>query len=135
MRLGLLNLNGGSRVVIQTDRGLAACPLARIPAHLVAILTDARMRRDTQRAASAAPLVDLASAAFHDMLFPVAELVAKASIAMTLEPGDLIVTGTPAGVGVARKPSLFMKHGDVCEVSVEGIGVLRNPIRVETSRS
>ena len=70
-------------------------------------------------------------ASTNDMLFPVAELVAKASIAMTLEPGDLIITGTPSGVGFARKPPLFMKNGDVCEVSVEGIGLLRNPVRDE----
>jgi acylpyruvate hydrolase len=68
-------------------------------------------------------------ASTSDLLFPVAELIARASEAMTLKPGDLIVTGTPAGVGFARKPPLFMKHGDVCEVEVQGIGTLRNPIR------
>lgn len=47
---------------------------------------------------------------------------------MALVPGDLIITGTPAGVGLARKPPLWMKPGDVCEVEVEGVGVLRNPI-------
>jgi 2-keto-4-pentenoate hydratase/2-oxohepta-3-ene-1,7-dioic acid hydratase in catechol pathway len=47
---------------------------------------------------------------------------------MTLEPGDVIITGTPAGVGYARKPPVFMKAGDVCEIEVEGIGVLSNPI-------
>jgi 2-keto-4-pentenoate hydratase/2-oxohepta-3-ene-1,7-dioic acid hydratase in catechol pathway len=47
---------------------------------------------------------------------------------MTLRPGDVLVTGTPAGVGFARKPPLFMKDGDVCEVEVEGIGLLRNNI-------
>jgi 2-keto-4-pentenoate hydratase/2-oxohepta-3-ene-1,7-dioic acid hydratase in catechol pathway len=69
----------------------------------------------------------------RDLLFPVAELIAKVSEAMTLEAGDIIITGTPSGVGFARKPPLFMKHGDVCAVEVEGIGVLRNPIRDETS--
>ena len=63
-----------------------------------------------------------------DMLFPVTELIARASEAMTLQPGDIIVTGTPAGVGFVRKPPLFMKGGDVCEVEIEGIGVLRNPV-------
>ena len=53
---------------------------------------------------------------------------------MTLEAGDVIVTGTPAGIGWARKPPLFMKPGDVCEVEVEGIGVLRNPIVDEAAR-
>ncbi len=50
---------------------------------------------------------------------------------MTLVQGDIIVTGTPAGVGFARKPPLFMKDGDVCEVEVEKIGVLRNPVADE----
>jgi 2-keto-4-pentenoate hydratase/2-oxohepta-3-ene-1,7-dioic acid hydratase in catechol pathway len=47
---------------------------------------------------------------------------------MTLEPGDVIITGTPAGVGYARKPPVFMKAGDMCEIEVDGIGVLSNPI-------
>jgi 2-keto-4-pentenoate hydratase/2-oxohepta-3-ene-1,7-dioic acid hydratase in catechol pathway len=63
-----------------------------------------------------------------DLIFPLTELIARASEAMTLVPGDILVTGTPAGVGFARKPPLFMKHGDVCEVEVEKIGVLRNPV-------
>ncbi len=64
----------------------------------------------------------------RDMIFDVATLVAACSEAMALVPGDLIITGTPAGVGLARKPPLWMKPGDVCEVEVEGVGVLRNPI-------
>jgi 2-keto-4-pentenoate hydratase/2-oxohepta-3-ene-1,7-dioic acid hydratase in catechol pathway len=47
---------------------------------------------------------------------------------MTLERGDLIITGTPAGVGVSRKPPEFMQHGETCEVVIEGIGTLTNPI-------
>jgi 2-keto-4-pentenoate hydratase/2-oxohepta-3-ene-1,7-dioic acid hydratase in catechol pathway len=50
---------------------------------------------------------------------------------MTLEPGDLIFTGTPPGVGIARKPPVLLKAGDVCEVEVAGIGVLRNPCVAE----
>lgn len=68
-------------------------------------------------------------ASIDDMVFPVAKLVAILSSFMTLVPGDVIVTGTPSGVGVARKPQLFMKHGDVCEVEIEGIGILSNPIK------
>lgn len=71
------------------------------------------------------------SASTNDMVFSVVDLVFFASETMTLEPGDVIVTGTPAGVGFARKPPLYMKDGDVCEVEVEGIGLLRNPIRDE----
>ena len=63
-----------------------------------------------------------------DMVFGAAELVALLSEAMTLEPGDIIVTGTPAGVGMSRTPPLFMKPGDVCEVEIEGLGTLRNPV-------
>ena len=68
------------------------------------------------------------SATTADLIFDVATLVALVSEAMTLEPGDLIITGTPAGVGAARKPPVFMKAGDICEVEIEGIGILRNPI-------
>ncbi|KRW96841.1 hypothetical protein AQY21_06905 [Paracoccus sp. MKU1] len=50
---------------------------------------------------------------------------------MTLKPGDVIVTGTPSGVGLARKPQLWMKDGDICEVEIDGIGILSNPIRDE----
>ncbi len=71
------------------------------------------------------------SASTDTMVFDVASLIAIISEAITLEPGDVIVTGTPAGVGAARKPPLFMKPGDVCEVEVEGIGLLVNPIAQE----
>jgi 2-keto-4-pentenoate hydratase/2-oxohepta-3-ene-1,7-dioic acid hydratase in catechol pathway len=67
----------------------------------------------------------------RDLIFPVDELVSVTSEVMTLEPGDIIVTGTPSGVGAFRKPPLWMKDGDVCEVEVEKIGVLRNPIKDE----
>ncbi|MCB1739353.1 MAG: fumarylacetoacetate hydrolase family protein [Gammaproteobacteria bacterium] len=63
-----------------------------------------------------------------DMLFGVAETIELLTECMTLEPGDILVMGTPSGVGHARKPPLWMKAGDVCEIEVERIGVLRNPI-------
>ncbi|HZA51915.1 MAG TPA: fumarylacetoacetate hydrolase family protein [Myxococcaceae bacterium] len=72
-------------------------------------------------------------ASTRDLIFPVAELIAYVSEAVMLRPGDVIVTGTPSGVGFARKPPLFMKDGDVCEIEVERIGVLRNPIRDEAA--
>lgn len=62
------------------------------------------------------------------MLFPVADLIHRLSKAMTLLPGDVIATGTPSGVGYARTPPLFMKEGDICEVEIEGVGRLRNPV-------
>jgi len=68
-----------------------------------------------------------------DMVFSVAKLISILSEAITLSPGDILVTGTPSGVGAARKPPLFMKHGDVCEVEIEGIGILRNKIEDEWS--
>ena len=71
------------------------------------------------------------SAVTSDMLFPVAETIAILTECMTLEPGDLIVMGTPAGVGYARKPPVWMKAGDVVEVEIENIGVLSNPIADE----
>jgi len=63
-----------------------------------------------------------------DMVFDVATQIALLSEVMTLSPGDVFVTGTPAGIGYSRKPQLFMKPGDICEVEIEGIGILRNPI-------
>jgi len=63
------------------------------------------------------------------LLFGVRDLVSFTSRALTLLPGDLILTGTPAGVGVFRDPKVSLRHGDVVEVEVEGIGVLRNPVR------
>ena len=63
-----------------------------------------------------------------DFIFPIDDLIAKLSECMTLEVGDVIVTGTPAGVGYARNPPVFMKDGDVCEIEIEGIGVLSNPV-------
>jgi 2-keto-4-pentenoate hydratase/2-oxohepta-3-ene-1,7-dioic acid hydratase in catechol pathway len=68
-------------------------------------------------------------ASIDDMVFSVAKLVAILSSFMTLVPGDVIVTGTPSGVGVARQPQLFMKDGDICEVEIEGIGILSNPVK------
>ncbi|SNY92399.1 2-keto-4-pentenoate hydratase/2-oxohepta-3-ene-1,7-dioic acid hydratase (catechol pathway) [Cohaesibacter sp. ES.047] len=58
-------------------------------------------------------------------------LIAYCSTILPLLPGDVIVSGTPGGVGSKRTPPLFMKEGDVCEVEVSGIGILRNPVRAE----
>ena len=59
-----------------------------------------------------------------NMMFPVAETIVYATQGMTLEPGDLLLTGTPSGVGHARKPPVWMRPGDVCEIDIEGIGIL-----------
>ena len=66
-----------------------------------------------------------------DLIFDVPFLVAFASTGLTLEPGDLILTGTPAGVGYAREPRISLAPGDVVEVRVEGIGSLTNPCVAE----
>ena len=58
-------------------------------------------------------------------------LIEMISVAMTLERGDVIITGTPDGVGAARKPPIFMRPGDVFEVEIEGIGVLSNVVMDE----
>jgi 2-keto-4-pentenoate hydratase/2-oxohepta-3-ene-1,7-dioic acid hydratase in catechol pathway len=66
------------------------------------------------------------------MIFAIPKLIAYASTIFTLVPGDVIATGTPAGVGWSRKPQRFMKAGDVVEVEIEGIGTLRNPVVAQT---
>jgi 2-keto-4-pentenoate hydratase/2-oxohepta-3-ene-1,7-dioic acid hydratase in catechol pathway len=62
------------------------------------------------------------------LIFSISKLIAYSSTIFTLVPGDVIVTGTPAGVGWSRKPPRFMQAGDVVEVEIEGIGILRNPV-------
>jgi 2,4-diketo-3-deoxy-L-fuconate hydrolase len=62
------------------------------------------------------------------MIFSVAELVSFLSQGMTLEPGDVIITGTPPGVGMARDPQLWMKPGDEVSIEIEGLGTLTNPV-------
>jgi len=61
----------------------------------------------------------------------IAETIVLITECMTLEPGDVVITGTPAGVGYARTPPVFMKPGDICEVEIEGIGILSNSIADE----
>ena len=63
-----------------------------------------------------------------ELIFGVRAIVAHASSVLTLEPGDLILTGTPAGVGIFRKPPVALQDGDEVEIEIEGIGTLRNPV-------
>jgi 2-keto-4-pentenoate hydratase/2-oxohepta-3-ene-1,7-dioic acid hydratase in catechol pathway len=70
----------------------------------------------------------LQSSTTGQMVFGVAELIAFISRTLTLEPGDLIATGTPPGVGFARKPPIWLRDGDRVEVEIEGIGTLANPV-------
>jgi 2-keto-4-pentenoate hydratase/2-oxohepta-3-ene-1,7-dioic acid hydratase in catechol pathway len=62
------------------------------------------------------------------MIVPVAETLRLLTEVLVLEPGDVVVMGTPAGVGYARKPPVWMKAGDTIEIEIEGIGVLSNPV-------
>lgn len=67
-------------------------------------------------------------APISDLIFDVESLIVTLSAVMTLEPGDVIATGTGAGVGIGFDPPRFLAHGDVVEVSIDGIGTLRNPV-------
>ncbi|MEQ1883863.1 MAG: fumarylacetoacetate hydrolase family protein [Bryobacteraceae bacterium] len=71
------------------------------------------------------------SANTNDLIFDVATLISCLTEAVSLEVGDVIVSGTPAGIGLFREPKLYMKPGDTVEVEIEGIGLLRNPIADE----
>ncbi len=73
------------------------------------------------------------SANTTDMIWGVAETIALLTECMTLEPGDVIIMGTPAGVGQARTPPVWMKHGDVIDIDIERVGLLSNPIRDEAA--
>jgi 2-keto-4-pentenoate hydratase/2-oxohepta-3-ene-1,7-dioic acid hydratase in catechol pathway len=66
-----------------------------------------------------------------DMIFDSEALIVYTSAAITLEPGDVIATGTPSGVGMGRNPQRWLRDGDVCDVDIEGVGVLRNPCVAE----
>jgi 2-keto-4-pentenoate hydratase/2-oxohepta-3-ene-1,7-dioic acid hydratase in catechol pathway len=68
------------------------------------------------------------SADTSDMVFGVARTISLLSECLTLEPGDVVVMGTPGGVGYARTPPVWMKAGDTIEIDIEGIGVLSNPV-------
>jgi 2-keto-4-pentenoate hydratase/2-oxohepta-3-ene-1,7-dioic acid hydratase in catechol pathway len=66
-----------------------------------------------------------------NLIFRIPQLIAHLSSVFTLEPGDIIATGTPSGVGFARKPPRWLKPGDVAVVSVQGLGELSNPVIAE----
>ena len=73
------------------------------------------------------------SASTELMIFPVATLIAYISSLITLEPGDVIATGTPAGVGFTREPPIALADGDVVEVEIPGVGLLTNPVVAESA--
>ena len=67
-----------------------------------------------------------------NLIFGIQELVEYVSLATTLEPGDVIATGTPGGVGDSRVPPRYLVEGDVVEVTVSGVGTLSNPVTLES---
>jgi 2-keto-4-pentenoate hydratase/2-oxohepta-3-ene-1,7-dioic acid hydratase in catechol pathway len=67
----------------------------------------------------------------NELIFKVPDIIEFLSASITLEPGDIVATGTPPGVGFARKPPIFLKNGDMAEVEIEGLGVLSNPVAAE----
>jgi 2-keto-4-pentenoate hydratase/2-oxohepta-3-ene-1,7-dioic acid hydratase in catechol pathway len=64
----------------------------------------------------------------REFIYSIEEVIAYVSVVCTLVPGDVIFTGTPPGVGMARDPKIFLKPGDIAEVEIEGLGILRNPV-------
>ena len=102
-------------------------PEARMPAHQlrgpVAVVGEEEVVHGVLLA-PAAPL--------DDLLFPPAELLHHASRFTRLRPGDLVLTGTPAGVGAGRDPQRFLTDGQVLETEISGIGLLRNTIRISS---
>jgi 2-keto-4-pentenoate hydratase/2-oxohepta-3-ene-1,7-dioic acid hydratase in catechol pathway len=93
------------------------------------IVTAAGVNLDDVRVICRVNGVEKQNASYKQMYFKVPRIIAELSRGMTLEPGDIIATGTPSGVGFARKPPEFMKNGDIMETEITGIGIIRNPIR------
>ena len=79
--------------------------------------------------------VEVQAAPISDLVFDVPALIAYCSTFTELVPGDVIVTGTTGGVGAYRTPPLWMKDGDVVEVEISGIGILRNPVKDEVAKA
>jgi len=75
--------------------------------------------------------VEKQNGSYKQMYFKIPRIIAELSRGLTLEPGDIITTGTPPGVGYSRKPPEFLKPGDVMETEITGLGVIRNPIKAE----
>lgn len=99
-------------------------PAADLPAGCLGLTLETRLNGKTVQKAK-----------IDDMVFSVKKLVSLLSQTMALEPGDIIVTGTPSGVGAGRKPPLWMKPGDTIEVSIEKIGTLTNSVVAESERT
>jgi 2-keto-4-pentenoate hydratase/2-oxohepta-3-ene-1,7-dioic acid hydratase in catechol pathway len=93
------------------------------------IVTAAGVKLDDVRVICRVNGVEKQNASYKQMYFKIPRIIAELSQGLTLEAGDIIATGTPSGVGFARKPPEYLKHGDVIETEIVGVGLLRNPIR------
>jgi len=95
------------------------------------IVTAAGVQLDEVRVICRVNGVEKQNASYKQMYFKIPRIIAELSRGMTLEPGDIIATGTPSGVGFARTPPEFLKPGDLLETEITGVGIIRNPIRSE----
>jgi 2-keto-4-pentenoate hydratase/2-oxohepta-3-ene-1,7-dioic acid hydratase in catechol pathway len=95
------------------------------------IVTAAGVKLDDIRVICRINGVEKQNASYKQMYFKIPRIIAELSRGLTLEAGDIIATGTPSGVGFARKPPEFLKHGDVIETEITGVEVMRNMIRAE----
>lgn len=96
------------------------------------IITAAGIKLDEQRMICRVNGVEKQNGSYKQMYFKIPKIIAELSRGLTLEAGDIIATGTPPGVGFARKPPEFLKPGDVMETEISGIGVMRNTIVAES---
>ena len=95
------------------------------------IVTAAGVKLDDVRVICRVNGVEKQNGSYQQMYFKIPRIIAELSRGMTLEPGDIIATGTPSAVGFARKPQEFLKDGDVMETGITGVGVIRNTIRAK----
>jgi 2-keto-4-pentenoate hydratase/2-oxohepta-3-ene-1,7-dioic acid hydratase in catechol pathway len=95
------------------------------------IITAAGVNLDDVRIICRVNGVEKQNASYRQMYFKIPRIIAEVSRGLTLEPGDIIATGTPPGVGYSRKPPEFLRPGDVMETEITGVGLIRNSIRAE----
>jgi 2-keto-4-pentenoate hydratase/2-oxohepta-3-ene-1,7-dioic acid hydratase in catechol pathway len=95
------------------------------------IVTAAGVKLDDVRVICRVNGAEKQNASYKQMYFKIPRIIAELSRGLTLEPGDIIATGTPSGVGFARKPPEFLKAGDVMETEITGVGIIRNTIKAE----
>ena len=95
------------------------------------LVTPAGIKLDDTRIICRVNGVEKQNGSYKQMYFKIPRVIAELSRGLTLEPGDIITTGTPPGVGYSRKPPEFLKPGDVMETEITGLGIIRNPIKAE----